>query len=730
MSDEVKEKVRKAFVQFRQTYPINVMITPTINARINLALRLASLHLIYNDMATVRLTAALPRAPINTKALTKEVNIGLVLRDSVLLTGASPCFCTVVDAFVSSINCTQLNNVELKKILQSSEQLANDSLEFVIPDMFGGLKRTFLTMQRNIADLVHETAINASDLVIPDGEGRFSYVVQENCGIVSLSDAIERFKRPSVKCDTMPDKNEMMIKYADCADVEFDSNVILSILLQVIHALCTARDACGFVHCDLTSSKVMLKRVCNPIVARSTWAFKLPEKTKMVDDQGAFVKRAAHPSDRYPFVVVDVNNGLPDEGWLLIPPEMHKGLLAKITQFDRSRVDMWWKGPDDPSRYISYVAPSKANYAQDPRLLAASIAAAESLHLGETGSDKLLADLLLDMINTKQVALTMQKVSDALTRDDDNAWFSKHNMIETGYVIGDDQRKIATFVNDLLLDPSIIFREKFIKKYGNDYDLLYYNLQWHMRTPLATHAEDCRLWSNAITYCNSRGKNTRNVTIMALDLSNCEDSVRQAMLGSKPHVLSAMTLFEPSQSVIWQVNCRVCRTSLVSQHMPFCSNFCHDIYAGKHKIYATLNVLYDHMFYGIHGEHIRLHPENVSRVSGDCSTCTVHTCHACPNKKKKLPVASTLVEIGGECSAAIGKCVDDADDIRILADPVFVCSLCAKPTSDTSNRCQMCNLLVCCTENELASAIPSHELICPGRWFPGLAALLTRIQQC
>ena len=766
---EKMERFRRGLEYFRKMY-VPVSVTGTtgvtgstiVKAKIHSALRLAAPHLVDVNLAIIKLTEmdVKPLTDGNARTLNAETKVGLVLRDLVVLPGASPCFSITIDHFVSdelpmsaNLFLSRYDPVQRAEELGHTEQVSKRTPEMIeskspLPK-FDSMRT--LKLEQYAAGIEQSKEIVKQ---VQARDGKYSYIIQENIGTVCFADILLRLNRFSVKDQLrmgldLSDADKLEKKFGDLMDMSFSSGTVLSILVQIIHTLHVARDECGFVHYDLHAGNVMVKRIHNPLVANSVWAFKLPKSAKMINVDGMFVQRRVKSVVRRvdgnnPFEVVDIDVLPSNENWILIPPEKHQGLLVKIIDFGRSRVDQWWQGPnaDSEKRYISCnnaahdfvpLKPENVDYFRDLRTLAWTIILANNMPDLTDHDDKMLFDLLLQIIDLERLVYTIKQVQYVLlnaSREvaDTNPPINKDFLAYSGYEVPPTSQEIiqndilsSRFIDNLNKEPQILFARHFEAIFiTNETNKMtgwrfYENLMWHCHYPTERHLVDYKIGVNVMEYFASLCA-SKDVTVMALDLSKCEEKVRKVLLNGgtrymgvlsseQPYVTSATAQFAPSKAVIWDVTCRVCRSPLLAASKPFCSQICEKIYLGKYPIYSAMNILYDAMFYDVNGKRTSAISQDVrSDVGAD--SCSSSKCASC--------VGGRLVGGRRRCSSTVAKSVGDEIDARLTLP---FCSICAKVLTDTTHRCPMCDFLVCCTEAELVASMPLHKLICPAFHF-------------
>ena len=277
-----------------------------------------------------------------------EIAVGNVLRTAVAASCASPGFAIGIDWAVGprdalpdvrpvvdalpQISSARLRAWEAKNaaLAEAAEACAREQ-SCIAPRDDG--RASAARAQQAILEVERTRSIGSSGREIAAGD--VAYIVEEDAGSNSMDDAIAAIGGT--------------ISSGSCAGTLVDVPFVESLMLQVRHALDVAWELCGFVHYDLHGGNVRLKKINNPAVANSVWAFRAATRRKRVGRDGSFVLRGEgpgpHPEERdMPFELCDRDDGTeyPDGEWILVPPAVHRGVVAKIIDFGRSRVDRWW----------------------------------------------------------------------------------------------------------------------------------------------------------------------------------------------------------------------------------------------------------------------------------------------------------------------------------------------------------------------------------------------------
>ena len=772
-TDESKRRVREALQYFRQKYTlvsatsgIGITESMIIKTQINSALRASALKMLYNNIALIKHTEIDP-SPLKESCaprLNSETKVGFVLRDTVVVPGSSPCFCITIDYFTGDPLDSIANlATPLPQTFSDTDEQSRSKEYALTKDI--STSSPLLTpadimhidgqKQRQFKQDQYAAIIDTSKDIQDYREhiaDDFAYIIQENVGSLHVGDAMERFEQRSVdELEALgkdPSTSAKLLKwiamnlpelkktFADYTDIVFDSGLMLSIMLQIIHALAVARDQCGYVHYDLHTDNVMLKRIRNPYVAKSAWAFKFPRLCKKINDDGTFVHKEKKEGARFnPFVLQEVQSTFPSDDWIVIPPDKHKGLLVKIIDFGRSRVDRWWKGKqaDVSERYTNNPYsmsnqiprdPRQVNYGYDLRVFAWHLIS-EDVKFKDTAECNMLKDLLFDCIDVPQLITDMQSTCQ-----------DRYYQMDPE-IYNDVQSKFTQqYAADLQNDRDILMYANMHDKYGDSYGHVparylnaFNNGNWFVRCPYSKDWNVRTVGANVAHYFRGLCKTaTDNITIMALDVSMCHAKVQQTILSCNGkykknpirNFPSLASRIFPAEDVLWCNACMVCRDKLVGPG-PCCSTICERIYSGSCQVYTPLSILYEPLFYTATGQHMPIVSSTASKnVVCDCSTSIACHCSKCISSYIGASHYGDK-RIHSYHTCQLPATVSSEELCHVHASDT-VCSVCSKSANESAV-CQYCKMYVSCTNCDIEMA--AHELICPARWFTGLSHILS-----
>ena len=692
---------------------INQYFREFTKASVNCGMRTIVPQLLDSDMLITKFvpdtfySAALDTFPSN------DVKIAFLLRDNVVLPGASPCFTILVDTFLGKAAAPEKQ--------QRFVSLIQNQMTREDKDMFAEANARLLTDTRPLQ---------------PD---MYTYNIQENTTTRTLADVLPELATA---------KENMMLE-----------EHVLAILYQVIHAMENAREECGLVHYNLIPQNIHLKPVRNPAVRYSIWAFHLLEEAKkvfngrfdldnfMIDGSPTTEKVVRFPpgSDG-----AQVQRKYPN--WALIPASHHRGRLVKIEGFGRSRAIRWWMPSSrDGSekrrdRYIwnptlaSLGVPSdpeSVDYAYDLRLLAWKIL--NEYEIADTGSQAhdILLNLLYNMLDVPRLVNDIRKHEDVDTRIMDEAALEcqlvpRQAVLQYANLVEKDRRNLCFSYCFKHIDGSVNGQNAFREQLASVCELIPRFLRVRdiiiQFDPFdrSYHGELLDYWRQSANEFMEGAFDTHQlygvVTIMALDVSKCNVDVRQILsaggTNSASSSLVTASLF-PSLSPTARTTamldaihgtCKVCKTmddtllrdELCDSAGPI-GSICQNVYRGVFLVYDAFNVLYESLFYTPSGHHrvgastnrnngvLGPVSESISGAvsAAQCDHCAQPHCNVCSKRCGNIggkggrgggrnvmlhhgssgarvsrwcgascdvvsAIGASLEEIGGECGAPVG----------------------------------------------------------------------------